>query len=403
MNILYLCDEYPPGKHGGIGTVVQTLAREMVKQGHKVIVAGMYDWGYAGEDEFNDNGVQVFRFRHSLASSWFNAQSSLRVRLSYRLLGTLGILQWDIQKSITRYKLFLEGLIKKYAIDVVEMPDYNDYMRFCKKEIYFPELSVPVVVKLHGSMTYFAREANGTEPLQVHRMEQDVFNKAAAVASVSKYTAGKTKSYFDIAQDIHVVYNGIETQVTVPDRKKIAGRVIFTGTLAEKKGIYQLMKAWNIVVEENTKASLYIYGKGSTAKAVGLLTENAKRTVSFKGHVSRAELMENIETAQIGVFPSYAETFGLAPLECMVHKTAVIFTKCTSGPEIVDDGVNGILVDPDNVDMLAEKILYLLSHPEACENYVASAEKMVKDKFDIGLIAKHNVDIYDVVLNRRNG
>jgi glycogen synthase len=46
MNILYICDEYPPGPNGGIGSVVQNLARELVKQGHKVYVVGLYPIGY---------------------------------------------------------------------------------------------------------------------------------------------------------------------------------------------------------------------------------------------------------------------------------------------------------------------------------------------------------------------
>jgi len=68
VNILYLCDEYPPGRHGGIGTAVRLLARQVAAQGHNVVVAGFYDWGYGGEDEFIDGQVKVYRFRRGLAS-----------------------------------------------------------------------------------------------------------------------------------------------------------------------------------------------------------------------------------------------------------------------------------------------------------------------------------------------
>ena len=63
MNILYLCDEYPPGRHGGIGTSVRLLARQMAKMGHHVVVAGLYGPGYGGANEFSDEGVKVYRFR----------------------------------------------------------------------------------------------------------------------------------------------------------------------------------------------------------------------------------------------------------------------------------------------------------------------------------------------------
>src|SRR5690606_18786786 len=105
MNILFICDEYPPGRHGGIGTAVQLLARELVKQGHYVVVAGFYDWGYGGEDEFSDEGVVVYRFRRSLASSWLKKQDSFFVRVVFALLKRTGALSRDVQRSMVMYQL----------------------------------------------------------------------------------------------------------------------------------------------------------------------------------------------------------------------------------------------------------------------------------------------------------
>lgn len=375
----------------------------MAKQGHKVVVAGIYYWGYGGADHFNDNGVEVYRFRYTLASKWFYNYDSLRVRGSYKVLDKLGVLQWDVKRSLAKYRKFLEELIDKHDIDIIEMADYSDYMRFCREPVYFPKLSVPVIVKLHGSMTYFAREAGMKEPEAVHRMEQNVFDNAAAITSVSKYTAMQTASYFILPPKVEVVYNGMNTEIDIPDRDKIPGRVIFTGTLAEKKGIYQLMKAWNIVAAKNKSATLWVFGKGTTNKALSLLTDAAKPSVSFKGHVSHENLMANIEMAGVGVFPSYAETFGLAPLESMLHKTAVIFTKRTAGPEVVEDNIDGILIDPDNVNEIAEKILYLLDNPDVASGMADKAQKKVRKEFDIHVIAKQNLAIYEQLLKEVNG
>ena len=66
MNILYICDEYPPGKNGGIGTMVQVLGRELVKQGHNVHVAGLYGYRYGSSDYEEDKGVRVYRLRYGL-------------------------------------------------------------------------------------------------------------------------------------------------------------------------------------------------------------------------------------------------------------------------------------------------------------------------------------------------
>ena len=76
------------------------------------------------------------------------------------------------------------------------MPDYNDYVRFCKAYIPFPVLSVPVIIKMNGSITYFNAEAGKPTPAHVFKMEQTIIDQAAAVAAVSNYTANKSAACF---------------------------------------------------------------------------------------------------------------------------------------------------------------------------------------------------------------
>ncbi len=402
MNILYLCDEYPPGRHGGIGTAVQLLAREMVLKGHRVVVAGFYDWGYGGADEFEDEGVTIYRFRRFFASGFLEKQESLPVRIMHGIMKRTGLFDRDIRKSLVRYGVFLEQLIKKHNIDIVEMPDYNDYMRFAKNYVSFPKLSVPVVVKLHGTHTYFNTEAGKETPEYIYRMERDILQQAAAVASVSRYTADKTAEYLNYGKPITVLYNGIRPPAPM-ETDKIPGRVIFTGSLAEKKGIYQLMKAWNIVNARLPDATLWIYGKGPVEKIKSLLNEQAERTVSFNGHVDRKELFRRIAEAMVAVFPSYAECFALAPMEAMACDTATIYTTRTSGPELIDEGVDGLLADPDDVEGLAEKIILLLTDKEANKRLAANGKEKVLTEFNIATVAEKHVVYYTAICKGKAG
>jgi glycosyltransferase involved in cell wall biosynthesis len=399
MNILYLCDEYPPGKHGGIGTAVQVLAKEMVRKGNNVIIAGFYDWGYNEKDFFEDEGVKVYRFRRILASKIFHHQSSLPVRIAYRLLKDSGIFEWDIKRSLKRYKLFLESLIKDHKIDIVEMPDYNDYMRFCKHYVAFPKLSVPTIVKMHGCITYIAKENNLHVSKVINQMEKDILMQADAVCSVSNYNATKTAKYLSFNSPVYVLHNGIPIAPSSSDNSnKVTGRVVFTGALSHNKGIYQLLRAWNIVVKRWPSAQLYVFGKGPVEKVRRVLTTGSANSVFFKGHVSRTELFSELSHAVISVFPSYAESFALAPMEAMLCNTAVIYTSRTSGPELIDDGITGYLVDPDDVDSIAEKIIFLLNNPKVCKTIAKNGKDLIKNKFDIRVIADKNVDFYKSVI-----
>ncbi len=399
MNILYLCDEYPPGQHGGIGTAVCLLARQMNKLGHTVVVAGLYPLGYGEEDEFTDEGVMVYRFRLGLDSKWFSDQQSLKVRIAKRLLKHTGLLQGDIEKSLFRYQNALEQIIKEHQIEIVEIPDYNDYVKFCHSFVPFPKLSVPVVMKLHGSVTYFAREANQKIPSAWFKMEQANLNQAAGVISVSRYTADKSAEYFSYSNKIEIIHNGINTDMPNSVVSKKPLQVIFTGSLVEKKGIYQLAKAWNMVNSKNPNARLLVLGKGDQAKVGALLNDHAKSTVSFKGHVSHGELFNYLSESSIGVFPSYSESFGLAVLEAMLCGNAVINSKRTAGPELVNDRENGLLVDPDDIEQIATAILYLLDNPEICIELAKNGVQKVKACFDINNIAIQSQEFYTRILN----
>jgi glycosyltransferase involved in cell wall biosynthesis len=399
MNILYLCDEYSPGRHGGIGTSVQLLARQMAKMGHTVVVAGLYSPGYGGPDEFNDEGVKVYRYRWTIDGNWCCNQQNFFVRVVNRVFKDTGIMDRIIKKSLALYKNKLESIIAEYKIDIIEMPDYNDYIHHCRSYTPFPVLSVPVVVKMNGSITYFNREAGKSVLPHILKMEQDILNKAAAVAGVSNYTAKKSALYFSYPHKIEVLYNGINTDVPTGDVKKNPLQVIFTGTMVQKKGIYQLAKAWNIVIEQMPAARLVILGKGSRQKVVRLLNAQAKSTVTFMGHVKTGELYHHLAASVMAVFPSYAEAFALAPLEAMACGTAVINSNRTSGPELVDDRVNGLLVDPGNTGQIAEAILYLLSNPEVTDSLAEKGNEKVKNVFEISKIAGQNICYYQQVLN----
>jgi glycogen(starch) synthase len=398
MRILYLCDEYPPGRHGGIGTAVQQLAREMVSQGHEVIVAGYYDWGYGGEDQFTDNGVKVYRYRRGLNSGWFTKKDSLRVRATYKLLHHLGALHRDIERTLPGYYRFLEKLIKEHGIDIIERPDFNEYVQYCKKKINIPTLPVPVIVKLHGTITYFLKEESKQVPEPLFGMERQVLEQANAIAGVSSYTCEMTRRYFGLKAGCHVLYNGIDTAAFPTSDHKSGEQVIFTGSLVAKKGIYQLMKAWNIVNTKLPTAKLQVYGKGPMGRVRKHLGQEASGTVFFNGHIPRNELSGKIASSALAVFPSYAECFAIAPMEAMASGTAVIYSTRTSGPELIRDRKDGLLADPDNVQQLADCIIELLENRSLRDMLSENGRQRVLSSFDIKTIAKQHTMFYERVL-----
>ena len=146
MNILYLCDEYPPCQHGGIGSVTQTLARAIVEKGHNVLVAGFYPYYRIANQRENDQGVQVYRYYYG---------GKLKLLLSkHPVLGRF----INIKKAFDQYVLELIYLVKEYKIDIIESPDFLEAFRYSGPQlIKFSNFGVPFIVKLHGSYSIALR------------------------------------------------------------------------------------------------------------------------------------------------------------------------------------------------------------------------------------------------------
>ena len=82
----------------------------------------------------------------------------------------------------------------------------------------------------------------------------------------------------------------------------------------------------------------------------------------------------------------------------MACGTAVINSNRTSGPELIDDKVNGLLINPDDIDQIATAILYLLNNPNDCAKLAKAGNEKVREQFEIGKVAAKTLQFYEKVL-----
>lgn len=393
MKILYICEEYPPGRSGGIGTMVQNLSREAVRQGHQVWVVGLYPHGYGHADYEEDNGVKIFRLRYKTDIGFITNELNYRNKALLRILKYTGVLHADTLISTKKLFQFIARLIDEFKIDVVEMQDWNTFFQNAFTTIAIPEFNTPLVVKFNGSYSYFAAEMGQPLKRVVYKSEKSLFLRAQALSAVSKYTAEKTANLFNLKRPIEILYNCINLP-QVPMVNKTNDTVVFTGTLMQKKGIYSLLKAWNRVIEKYPSARLKVFGKGNYKELQKLLSSTALHAVDFYGHVDRHVLFLELSKATMAVFPSYSECFALAPLEAMAVGCAVINTSRSSGKELVEDKENGLLIDPDDIEGIANAIITLLTNPELQNKIGAKGKQLVQNKFGITNSVKAHIDFY---------
>ncbi len=189
MNILFICDEYPPGRNGGIGAITRMLARGMAAAGHRVFVAGLYTPGYGQQDYEEDEGVRIWRMRFASDIGLIGNNYSLKDAVLLKLLGRTGLMKLDATASAGRFHSFILELIEWFRIDIVEWPDFNEYFKYLPAGFGWPSLPVPLVIKFHGTSSYIHRQLREKIDPDTYILEKSHIGRGDALVSVSRDTA----------------------------------------------------------------------------------------------------------------------------------------------------------------------------------------------------------------------
>jgi glycosyltransferase involved in cell wall biosynthesis len=265
------------------------------------------------------------------------------------------------------------------------------------------------VTRVHGSISYFAVE-QGKRPSHVdYWFERASFWRSDYSSAVSRYAAEKTKEVFGLKRIDSILYStSIDTNHLDLSGLQVAHRrpgkkVVFAGTITPKKGILSLLRAWGKVRAEHPSAELHVFGKyrkqdGPTAPEVlteQFVQESARRSVVFHGHAPRTVMIGALRTARAAVFPSYTEAFSLAPMEAMSYGCPTIYTRRASGPELIRDGQDGWLVDPDRPDEIAQALNTVLSHDDLAARLGQGGQRRVLETFTTHQLVPPMVDFYE--------
>jgi len=189
----------------------------------------------------------------------------------------------------------------------------------------------------------------------------------------------------------------IKTSLAIPEGVKIIGTV---GRLVEPKGHKYLLEAAALVTREIPEVRFIIVGGGhledilkSQAAELGL---NGK--VIFTG--SRTDIPEMLAIMDIFVMSSIKEGLPIALLEAMASEKPIVATKIAGIPDVIKDGVEGLLIPPGNPGILAEKITYLLKNPGQANKLAAVAKKNVCDNYDVKIMISNYQTLYAKILSK---
>ena len=394
MNILYYCDEYPPVKNGGIGTVVKMMAEAMAARGHGVVVAGRYWNGQGKETVEHINGVAVVRWHKG-------SYDTLHMKF-YNLVHNQNTGRQKAQYLVSRTHRLIEEVVSKYAIDIVEMPDYvDDFMHNDDLQVENLRFSVPTLIRVHGSVSFLYYYQKGCVNEAKVREDRTHFRRADAICAVSAFSKDYVKEFLCDDKEVDVIYNPIDDSLF----ENVVGEtgtqtILFFGKIAEMKGVASLIKAFNLVAKKHAHVKLRLIGKGDTHKAKCWVDPEVADRVEFVGFMPHDDVVKAIDDASFCVLPSYFETFSMAAVEVFARKKALIFTVRASGPELIEDGENGLLVDPDDVMQLAEKMEMLIVDSALRNRLAERGYEMCRNRFSTAVIVPQMEKYYQNVIQK---
>ena len=232
---------------------------------------------------------------------------------------------------------------------------------------------------MHGPAEFFAPK--------YWRIDEKI-RRAKFVCCISHFCRSQAMVFAppDKWDRMHVVHCGVDPGAFVPRRHEGPGsRLLFVGRLATVKGLPVLLEAVSQLKHRRPDVRLALAGDGPDRAP---LLDLAGRlgiadAVEFLGYQSQARVRQLLAATDVFVMSSFAEGVPVVLMEAMAAGVPVVATRIAGIPELVDDGQNGFLVPPGDVDSLSRQIEVLLADPQLRNRFSLRGREKVQKEFNL--------------------
>ena len=377
MKILMLTWEYPPRIVGGIARVVNDLSKRLIKDGHEVTVV-TYREGNAPYFE-DDKGVKVYR-------------------IDNYMINPNNFIDWIMQMNFNMVAKASEIIASEGKFDVIHAHDWLvAYAAKTLKNSY----DTPIVSTIHATESGRNSGIHDETQRYINDTEWMLTYESTEVIVNSNYMKRELQSLFGLPfEKINVVPNGINVNMFsgierdyefrrkyALDNEKI---ILFMGRLVYEKGVQHLISAMPKILAGYHDAKLVIAGKGGMTNELKAQVNSMgiSNKVYFTGYMDSKQVCKMYKCADVSVFPSTYEPFGIVALEAMLSGTPVVVSDIGGLNEIVEHRENGMKSYAGNPNSIADSILELLYNPQLSQEVVKKARNMVKNEYNWAKIAQ---------------
>ena len=390
MKILMLTWEYPPRVVGGISKVVYDLSHKMVKEGNEVTVV-TYKEGDNVKYYENDKGVEVYR-------------------VDNYMIRPNNFIDWIMQLNFNMITKANEIINKNGKFDVIHAHDWLvAYSAKSIKESY----NIPLISTIHATESGRNNGIHDETQRYINDSEWMLTYESSEVIVNSNYMKNEVQRLFGLPYDkINVIPNGVNLQLFsnvnidydfrrqyAMDNEKI---ILYVGRLVYEKGIQNLIAAMPKVLDRYHDSKLIICGRGGM---IDELREQVKylgieNKVYFAGYCDSKKMQKMYKCADVAVFPSTYEPFGIVAIESMLSGTPTIVSDVGGLNEIIEHGVTGMKSYAGNANSIADSVLSLLFDPKLCANISQNAIKKVRENYNWSKITDSTYYVYQLAIGK---
>jgi len=387
MRLLMFSWEFPPKSIGGLAQHVYDLTMALSKQGIDVHLITCGSPGAKVREKVK--GVSVYRVNPYQVSSYDFAT-------------------WVAQFNVAMLERAMEVLDEVGDVDVLHAHDWM--VAYAARAVKHGRRK-PLVATIHA--TEWGRNNGLHNNMQRHISDVEwwLTYEAWKVICCSKYMENELKNIFQLPKDkLKVIPNGVNLASFATKNQKISREsyaapgekiVFYVGRLVREKGVQVLIDAAPKILARCPQTKFIIAGKGPFEDVLRRQVENLGITerVYFTGYVDGDVRNTLYSWADVAVFPSLYEPFGIVALEGMAARTPVVVSDTGGISEIVEHEVDGLKANTGDAHSLAEQVLRILSDEVLARKLKENAYCKVKKQYAWPEIARRTIDVYREVID----
>ena len=368
MKICIVAKTFPPEKLGGAEIYAESIACALNKKGHEVIVITQQP--YSGLSSLFPrphikNGIKLYRFYPLNIFSLYNAKNKpLFLKGLWRAIDLLNPLP----------AILIRNIISKEKPDITHLNMLLGFSQLFLVRL-LAKMQIPLILTLH-SYEFFClkcdllKSTGGTCQKANLFCRLFIYLSRHILSSLPNTIISPSKSCLDIYEKYGlfkrckkvVLPNAVETYANNPRIDKIAAKrkfiILYAGRLVKIKGIHILISAFRELTRENIE--LWLAGDGTHEETLKELASTDKR-IRFLGKLPHNKVKKLYQESDVSVLPSiFFDISPFSALESLAAGCPVIASRIGGMQELIRDGYNGCLVEPNDIGQLRKTMESLI-------------------------------------------